>query len=190
LNMLRLFIAVEIESEECKNLLISLQKALPSATVKKVQLNQIHMTLKFLGDTDEKKLPELTAALDQISFSKFSMQFMELGAFPNRKRPNVFWISVSDGKVELLRLAESVSSGLSSLGIPKEDRGFHPHLTLARAKHFGTGLLRDYGGFFDQTFDDPQLFRTSITKFVLKSSILTPQGPIYDDLYTKHALDS
>lgn len=98
------------------------------------QPEQLHLTLKFVGEVDNRQLPQLCdkvrAACSKTS--PFSLELKGIGAFPLDKPPRVLWVGVDDGTDELRQLAERLDEELSSLGIPRETRQFKPHLTLGR----------------------------------------------------------
>jgi RNA 2',3'-cyclic 3'-phosphodiesterase len=93
----------------------------------------MHLTLAFLGEQPEGILGSLKIALDGITAaaSRLSLEMHGVGAFPNWRRPRVVWLGVVPAPA-LLTLAQSVAIACRALGIPGEDRPFHPHITLAR----------------------------------------------------------
>lgn len=102
-----------------------------------------HLTLKFLGDVDEARLPALAAALGQVSCSEFTAQGGGAGFFPPRPapekkgrrwQPRVLWLGLARGGPEVAALASSIEKALLPLGFPAEERPFSAHLTLARIK--------------------------------------------------------
>ena len=95
----------------------------------------LHLTLKFLGEVPEQRLPEITAALERAAHgaSAFEMDVRTLGGFPSLTRATVLWLGV-ESEPPLLALQESVEHQLSPLGFPTEKRAFHPHITLGRSQ--------------------------------------------------------
>lgn len=92
----------------------------------------IHLTLKFLGEISSDQEAQVKQALGRMErFEKFTIRAQDFGFFPNAKRPRVFWAGL-DAPPNLARLAEQVESTMASIGFPREDRPFNPHLTLAR----------------------------------------------------------
>jgi 2'-5' RNA ligase len=102
---------------------------------KPVALGNLHLTLKFLGDTSDEQLPEICSALKRIieSSPAHNVRLTGLGAFPNVRRPTVIWVGVNQAEV-LCRMAEELELGLAPLGFASEGRNFQPHLTLLRVK--------------------------------------------------------
>ncbi|MGB9433925.1 MAG: RNA 2',3'-cyclic phosphodiesterase [Candidatus Acidiferrum sp.] len=130
---MRLFIAIEIPGA-IRNALATFLKELREIApqVKWVRAENLHVTLKFLGETDGKKLGEIETTLRAIRSSQpITMEFLGLGFFPNEKRPRVFWTGM-DSSANLSQLAGAIDHGLHQCGFPLEDRPFLPHLTLAR----------------------------------------------------------
>jgi 2'-5' RNA ligase len=96
----------------------------------------LHFTLKFLGQVDEARLPELGAALAAaaVARSGFTAAVTGLGAFPSPARPRVVWAGVDEGAPALTELAAGVEQALVALGFPPEARPFSPHVTLGRVR--------------------------------------------------------
>lgn len=95
-----------------------------------------HVTLKFLGDVPETRLPVLREAGQQAAaqVGPFTLSVGAVGVFPDARRPQVLWAGLGAGVPHLARLAECLDSGLEPQGIAREKRAFHPHITLARVK--------------------------------------------------------
>jgi len=131
---LRAFIAVKIPSTP---LLRKVLKRLETMgrSVKPVSADKLHVTLKFLGDTDPKMISEISNALSESAAGEptIDLQIIGLGAFPRIQRPSVIWAGLEDGET-MVRIADSLEEKLQRLGFPKEQRKFQPHLTLARIR--------------------------------------------------------
>lgn len=91
----------------------------------------LHVTLKFIGETPEERVQQIKNALGTIRARPVAVKFSGIGFFPGGKSPRVFWIGV-DGGEALPRLAETIDECVAELGVAREDRAYHPHLTLAR----------------------------------------------------------
>ncbi|MGB7728180.1 MAG: RNA 2',3'-cyclic phosphodiesterase [Candidatus Acidiferrum sp.] len=130
---MRLFVAIAIPSEvrdPLSVLLKDLRGIGPKA--KWVRAENLHVTLKFLGNSDPQKLEQIEGALKTVRSSQpVALGFRGLGFFPNEKRPRVFWGGM-EASANLRPLAESVDRSLHQIGFPLEERPFTPHLTLAR----------------------------------------------------------
>ena len=105
-----------------------------NADVKWDTSEKFHITLKFLGNVESQLLENLIAALRQMSSRRsFELTYESLGGFPDLVRPRVVWVGTSPS-AEALSLQKSVEEVCSRFGFPKEDREFHPHITLGRVK--------------------------------------------------------
>lgn len=132
--MIRAFIAVKIEpTPEIRRLLTKLNTI--GGNVRPVAPDKLHVTLKFLGDTEESLLPEIKAALSATVQGKQAcdVKLVGVGAFPNVKRPAVIWIGLHDAE-PLCELAVELENRLEPFGFARERREFQPHLTLTRLR--------------------------------------------------------
>lgn len=181
-DSLRVFIAVELSSEHLASIKNVQQhlKVIP-LDAKWVEPHNCHITLKFLGQTRKVQIPAITAVTDELAknLRSFSLDLAKVGVFPSIERPNIIWVGLSKGHDYLVELAQELENRLEGLGLPKEHRSFHPHITIARLKTLrGAGKL-------------PSLLQniviTSQPKVVdaitLFESSLTPEGPRYNVLH-------
>ncbi|HZU31860.1 MAG TPA: RNA 2',3'-cyclic phosphodiesterase [Candidatus Angelobacter sp.] len=130
---MRLFIALDIPAEI--RLLITkymerAQALAPGARWARVE--GLHVTLKFIGEVSDARATEIQASLASVKATPFSVKFANAGFFPNPKAARVFWIGV-DGGDALPQLAANIEAALERIGIAREEKPYHPHLTLARA---------------------------------------------------------
>lgn len=135
---------------------------------------QLHFTLKFLGEVEEKRVPSLTKALDDVVKGKqlFELRLGEPGRFPERGIPRILWIGLSSGKNKLEMLAETVEDVCIRSGFAAADKPFKPHLTVARAKEGQAGpKIPD--------LEVSWLNVTVVSGFSLIESKLQPQGAVY-----------
>lgn len=130
---MRLFVALEIPSavrESLADLLNSLRAISPQT--RWVRLQNLHVTLKFIGEMPETKLAAIRSTLAGVrSDQAVTLDFRGLGFFPNEKYPRVFWAGI-EASPNLKTLAAEIDKATETLGIPREQRPFSPHLTLAR----------------------------------------------------------
>ena len=130
---MRLFVALQIPPEVRKNLaalIESLRAVSPQA--RWVRPENLHVTLKFIGEVPETKLASIRGALAGVrSEQAVAIDFRGLGFFPNEKHPRVFWARI-EASPNLKTLAADIDGATEKLGIPREPRPFSPHLTLAR----------------------------------------------------------
>lgn len=180
MNVVRAFIAVEVDNPEVIRKIKMVQdeiKSSGSALTKDVELGNLHITLKFLGEINSYKVEQVKQELKKIKFNPFEVVFKGVGYFPGGSRVNVIWVGVEDFDGVLNRLGNEVQQRMGKLGFQPEK--FTPHLTIARVKsvkdkHTLLQILANYGN---------ELFgRQRIECIYLKKSILTQKGPIYEDL--------
>jgi len=137
LGAIRTFVAIEIPKsirQQITEFQAELKKE--SAQVSWVNADNIHLTLKFLGDVEADQMNRVRVAVQSgcQAVHPFSVKIEGAGCFPNRKNPRVLWIGI-DGEMEaLLLLQERVENELTKLGFPKEERKFSAHLTIGRVK--------------------------------------------------------
>jgi 2'-5' RNA ligase len=94
----------------------------------------LHVTLQFLGDQSEDRLAEAEAALEEAvgSSAPIDVTFHGIGAFPGLVRPRILWVGIAHGALEVRALQARVSDALAARGFPREERPWHPHLTIGR----------------------------------------------------------
>jgi 2'-5' RNA ligase len=196
--MIRTFLAVEL-SEAVRNAITSLQDALKrrlqkdlsrEARVVWVRPDSIHLTIKFLGDTDEGLVAPLQEALTLALATQQSaaLPIERLGVFPRLQGPRVVWVGPpeewerGEEAQRLAAIQQSVEQGCAELGFAREPKAFHPHLTLARVKEgerqFGQALARS------GVMDCPvALGSAAIESIVFMKSDLRPTGSVYTKLW-------
>lgn len=179
--MPRSFIAVEA-NEEVRESLSEVQRKLEGTggDLKLVRSENIHMTLRFLGDVSEKRLELVKEATDEaIEADPFEISVEGLGVFPNPGFIRVVWAGVGRGTSELESLREKIDQELSEIGVPPEDKDFTPHFTIARVK---SGRAKDKINSVVQNSSDRTWGSIQVEEIELKESELTPEGPIYTTL--------
>jgi RNA 2',3'-cyclic 3'-phosphodiesterase len=135
---MRLFIALDIDDEIRERIARFAEGVSGFAPdARWARPDSLHVTLKFIGEQPEPIREEINGALGSIAVSEVALQFHGYGFFPTAKAPRVFWIGIEAGP-ELATLAAAVDQQTARLGVPKEDRAFSPHLTLARGGVRGT----------------------------------------------------
>lgn len=134
----RLFVAVELDENVLRALgeLQAQLKGLGLNGLRWVRPEGIHLTLKFLGETPREKLRAISEALSRSTAGvpPHELTLGKVGTFGSRNSPRVLWVDLEDGVEEIRRLQAQVERELAPLGFPPEDRGFSPHLTLARVR--------------------------------------------------------
>lgn len=179
---MRAFIAVDLNSEEVKQGIVKIQRALErsEADIKSVEPQNLHFTLRFLGEISEREADIISETLKEVNASSFRTSFKGLGYFPNTRRISVIWVGVKEGGEELIKLAEQVDEKMKPLNF-KADKKFIPHLTICRVK---SGRNKDRLIQAADPYSDTHLGTDTISSIKLKKSQLTPKGPIYTDILT------
>jgi len=179
---MRLFVAMDIPEDVRAALeVLAIKLRIACRHARWTRIEGLHVTLKFIGETPSEKVAEIEAALATLpSHAPIPLNFRGLGFFPNERRPRVLWAGIEAGP-ELAALAAEVETALHPLGIPREERPFSPHLTLARFDTpRGLYALRD-------TVEKagPLEFGGTIAKeFYLYQSVLKRGGAEYTRLAT------
>lgn len=150
------------------------------ANVKLVEPENVHITLKFLGDTEEEQIDEIERIIKDAvkEINSFHIQLKGAGVFPNQNYIKVIWIGIEHGE-EIATIAHKIDGQFSRLGFKKEKRGFSPHLTVARVKSAKNKekLLQIIEKYKDVEFGDIE-----VDSIKIKKSDLTQKGPIYTTL--------
>lgn len=169
--MIRLFIALDLP-QDIKNHLIGMGGSIPGS--RPVPEDQLHLTLKFIGDTDTALLLDIKEALRTVQVPAFSFQLSGVGHFPPRGMPRVLWAGIRPN-TETITLRNKIEKVLADIDIEREHRKFSPHVTLCRLKN--SPLKRVTRFLSDNAFFDTPEF--TITEFKLYSSILTQKGAVH-----------
>ena len=142
-----------------------------------VKTANLHLTMKFLGEVDEKKVEEVIMVLEKPFGERegFELDFKDFGVFPNSRKPRVVWIGVEKGKEDLVGIQHSIEEGLSKLDFSKEARGFSPHLTIGRVRSL-KGIERLTEQIKTVNF---RSYAMRVNEVVLMKSQLHPQGAIH-----------
>ena len=178
---MRLFVAVEIDNSQILQKIKSMQESFPFKA-KPVRIDQIHFTLKFLGEIDETKCEDVKKVLNGVAFSQFEISLKGVGGFPNLRNPRVVWVGVEKkGEEKLIALANEVEMKLTTLGFQK-DKKSKPHLTIFRVKKKIDDISSVMKGFESMNFGTE-----IVSKIKLKKSVLSPKGPEYSDLLEVNA---
>ncbi|MBI3394530.1 MAG: RNA 2',3'-cyclic phosphodiesterase [Spirochaetia bacterium] len=169
---MRLFVAVDIP-QSLKTRLADMCRGIPG--VRWTPEEQMHITIRFLGETHRTVFEEVAESLHGVLSDPFELRLRGVGQFLRGNAPQVLWAGVDDGGQGLAALHGRVEAALSQCGIAREKRRFHPHVTLGRpgqvSKERVEQYLLEYHDFESEPF--------SVTEFVLYSSRLTPEGAVH-----------
>lgn len=176
----RLFCAIELP-EELRNRAVAhiahLREQLPDVRASWERTEKLHITLKFFGDIEESRAHALSQAIERSanSAAPFTLDIAGARAFPTHGPPRVIWLGLRDAQGQLARLHESLESECAAAGFARDERRFHPHITLAR--------LRPNAGARDLATLHRQLgfpaHSLHVNELVLMRSELGPKGSRY-----------
>jgi 2'-5' RNA ligase len=181
--MKRLFAAIKVHpTEEFLRRYWALKKLLKDEKIKWVDPENIHLTLKFFGETPEHHIPAINTALRQSTrgVSTFNLEITHTGIFGSSYKPRVIWFDISASDA-LDRLIGNVVKELHEIGIENDRQNFVPHLTVGRIKelhdkkHFQSTIDRYREGYIQ---------KEEVSKFHLFESFLRPLGPKYEVIET------
>lgn len=178
----RLFAAVKIQpSEGFLKIYNQIHQGLRNERITWVNPNNMHLTIKFFGETSTDQIPAINNCLKTAAatFRQFDLEVKNTGMFGSRYDPRVIWFGIDDGN-QLQELFLMVSKQLETIGILPDRQNFVPHLTIGRIKE-----LRDKKG-FQQVLDQYRVHssgRQTIGELVLYESVLRREGPLYFPLH-------
>jgi 2'-5' RNA ligase len=176
--MKRLFAAVKINpAPEFDSFVRSLISALKYERIKWVELHNMHLTLKFFGETEESRIPAIYQALSAATANAetFTLHISRTGIFGSRYDPRVIWFGI-DREPGLQKLAENVILYLKQAGWEPDRQNFVPHLTIGRIKE-----IKDKALFQDviSKYREVQIQEQQVNELILFESILRRDGPEY-----------
>jgi 2'-5' RNA ligase len=187
----RTFIAVEL-ADTVRRRAAQLAERLAQANtkVKWVAPENMHLTLKFLGDVPVEKTAAVCQAVAEAvrEIPAFAAESAGAGAFPSPGRPSTIWLGIGEGTEQLIRLHTAVDRALRPLGFPREGRKYSPHLTIGRVRGGGRGT-RELADLLRQNADF-EAGPSHISQVITFSSDLTPKGPVYTALGRAPLADS
>jgi len=169
--MYRLFVAIDLP-EQVKNSIREICSGLPEA--RWVDVKQLHLTLRFIGDADDGLFAAIKESLAGVSENAFSLTLQGVGCFPPKKAPRVLWVGINRNDT-LIRLADKVEQSLTGVGLQPEQRSFSPHITIARFRDISPHKAADY-------LAKNTVFKTEafpVEEFYLYSSALTQKGAVH-----------
>lgn len=184
--MIRLFFAVLLPPDvraAIEPVQSGLRDAVGAKGIRFTTPEQLHYTLRFLGETPEERLPDSLAAGREVAprFAPFPLGLCGLGAFPNVRHPDVFWVGANEGVPLLTGLAESLERALTARGFSPEKRAFKPHLTLARVKYPAriAPSIRKLESWTAEQNRVDKFGAFVVQSFALMRSELLPSGAVY-----------
>jgi 2'-5' RNA ligase len=183
----RLFVACEVpeDAREAIATVITRLREQSGNAVRWIRPEGIHVTLKFLGEVSQKKLPAIKIAIQEavLRHHPFNLELANIGTFGGREGLRIMWVGVAGDVLRLEALVRDVNLALAVVGFEPERRPFRPHLTLGRVRdEVGTRQRAEIEVAVGKTDVPPVAWRTN--QVSLMRSRLTPQGAFYDVLAT------
>lgn len=175
---MRSFIAIELP-ETVKSALAELQQEFENcgADIRWVKPDNIHLTLKFLGNIEEKSVEKIVKTIDGIcnKYAAFSLEVRGTGVFPNIKSPRVLWVGIIGNSV-LEGLQKELEDGMASIEFERESRKFTPHLTLGR---FRATVKKEKLLDKIESYKNSSFGLIDVKSILLMRSVLKPSGAEY-----------
>lgn len=188
MSLMRVFIAIELNQQTLHAIekqTARLRQTVGNDIIRWVPSQNMHLTLKFIGDIAASHVDFLKQLIMQeaASHSKFEMQIGGLGSFPNSRMPRILWVGLH-APPELASLHKGIETGASRLGYEKEERPFSPHLTLGRARqNIDPAELTKVRAALD-TIQLGNIANTRVDSVHLFKSDLQPGGSVYTKLFS------
>ena len=178
---IRSFIAFDLESNTVLKRLTEMQRLLvkTGADLKLVEPENIHVTMRFLGNITPSMVEQIYAEMQKVQFIPFDIRIQGVGAFPDVRYPRVCWTGITEGADQLRGIFSQLEPKLQGLGFAADPKGFSPHLTTARVRS-GRNKI-ELAKFIEENVKfDFGAIRANCLR--LKKSDLTPKGPVYSTL--------
>ncbi|MBI5048749.1 MAG: RNA 2',3'-cyclic phosphodiesterase [Deltaproteobacteria bacterium] len=181
-KIIRAFIAIELPakiSEELNRVQKELKDGVNKVTW--IKTGNVHLTIKFLGDIEAKKVNSIEQVLESVACKShvFNITIKRTGVFPSMDSPRIIWVGVEENGANLAQLYNNLEDSLTTLGFEKEERTFKPHLTMGRIKFLKDKKL------LKQRLEknaDINLGQFAVDSLYLFESKLTPEGAVYTKL--------
>ncbi len=172
--MYRLFVAIDL-TEDAKEAISRIRGGIPG--VKWIDMAQLHLTLRFIGDADDAMLLRIREELAGVNSPSFSLLPRGVGHFPPKRDPRVLWVGIERNEA-LSSLQRLVEEAMVKCGLEPEGREFSPHITLARLKDTPFSRIAPF-------LEKNRLFSAPpvpVKGFHLYSSVLSPRGAVHNRL--------
>ena len=180
-EFVRTFLAFEIDDPTVKKKLTEMQMdaVKRGADLKLVEPENIHMTIRFLGDVTLNMVEKIYLEMQKTQFRPFLVELTGLGVFPSLSYPRVLWAGIAAGAAQLQNVFEQIEPRLESLGLSPDRNAFSPHLTIARVR---SGRNKEQLADFVKSNEKYEFGCVEARCLRLKRSQLTAKGPIYSTL--------
>lgn len=176
IGMIRAFVAINLD-QAIRDKIAAAEPDFDLKGIKTVEPELIHITLKFLGNTDESRTDEIAGALGEVRAAPFTARFRHIGGFPGDRNPRVIWIG-AEGPFEDLN--KKVEDAMAGAGFEREGR-FKPHVTIARVK-FPSPEQKKWLPVLFEKYKNFDAGSMTVSSMHLMKSTLSPKGPKYEIL--------
>jgi len=179
---IRSFIAFDIDDPTIFARISAVQTQLSAtgADISIVRPENIHLTLRFLGDITRDMANQIGEEMKNLKYKPFEVELNGVGAFSNLRNIRVVWIGITRGESELKAIHGQLEPKLEALGFTPDRKGFSPHLTIARVR---SGRNKIQLADCIKTLSDHEFGTIKVATIKLEKSTLTPKGPIYETLH-------
>jgi 2'-5' RNA ligase len=181
--MKRIFIGLKVDPGEIMmEMISSFKTGLATEQIKWTDPSNIHVTLAFLGNTEEVRIPQLRSMLKEEceGRGKFDLTLKGAGVFRNMSDPRILWTGIGSSQ-ELQQLNEVIMSGLMNLGFDIEDRPYKPHLTLGRIKRISN---KEAFNRLIEKYRETAIQTVCVNEVIMFESVLLQTGPVYRPITT------
>jgi len=180
-EQIRSFVAFDLENEQVLSRLAAAQKLLveTGADLKLVEPQNIHVTIRFLGEISPGMVDKVYEAMKNVKFTPFSIQLRGLGVFPNINYARVVWAGMTEGVEQLKSIFAQLEPKIRALGFAADAHGFSPHLTIARVR---SSVNKQRLAELVTKKADYEFGLIKADCLRLKRSELSPKGPTYSTL--------
>jgi RNA 2',3'-cyclic 3'-phosphodiesterase len=180
--LIRSFLAIDLPTEIKEQLAGQIRILSPDTSgIKWVDPRQIHLTLKFFGSISEEMIDKIIESAKKVTLRRepFSLSLKGVGGFPHIRRPRIIWAGLSSNLEALLKLGEELEIAFKQIGFARENRPFHPHLTLGRNKtnQPNEKLFQRLSGWVEEESEP-----FGVEEIILYKSDLKPFGPVYSKI--------
>lgn len=179
----RTFAAVDLDPVICEGAMRMIDRLRTAgADVKWVRPENLHLTVKFLGEVDNHELYDVCRTVQAAvgPLPPFAIEVRGLGAFPKVERPRTVWLGITQGAEQLEQLSDRVDAALEPFGFRRETRRFHAHITLGRVRRPGPALRHVTSILLEEA--ETEIGLSHVEELVIYSSDLEPEGPLYKPL--------
>jgi len=175
---MRTFIAIKIKPEkQLLEVYSALRKSLKNEAISWVNADNLHLTLRFLGETSVQQVEEIIRLLEEVAqrFQPFQFNLKEAGFFKSKNKPRVLFLSVENDLL-LKQLAAEIGERVVAFGFSREERPFNPHLTIGRIKY-----LQNIDAFYSliKKFSEVKIQQATVSEIIFYKSLLSSEGTTY-----------